>query len=69
METCTLKITGMTCMGCSASVKRLLSAVEGVSQAAVDLGAASAVVHYDAGKTTVDALKKAVIAGGFGAES
>lgn len=67
METCTLKISGMTCMGCSSSVKRLLSTVDGVSRAEVDLGAATAVVEFDPAKTNLDALKKAVAAGGFGA--
>ncbi|WP_186424321.1 heavy-metal-associated domain-containing protein [Pannonibacter sp. I15F10I1] len=39
-----LDVSGMTCGGCAASVQRLLTGVDGVSAASVDLAAKSAAV-------------------------
>ncbi len=60
----TLTVTGMTCGGCVKSVTRVLSAVEGVTSADVDLAAGRAVIH---GKADVQALVKAVEGAGYGA--
>jgi len=67
MQTVTLKVDGMTCGGCVASVTRVLKAAPGVSDAVVQLAAGSATVTYDPARTTVPALKAAVEGAGFGA--
>ncbi len=66
METTTLKIDGMTCGGCVASVTRVLRAVPGVSDAAVTLTPGQATVTFDEAKTNVPALREAVEEAGYG---
>ena len=65
METATIKVKGMTCMGCVASVKRVLSGVEGVAAVDVSLEKAEAVVQYDAARANRDQLKAVVDGAGF----
>ncbi len=65
MEKITLPVKGMTCMGCVASVKRVLGAVPGVGSAEVSLEKAQAAISYDPGKTGVDALKAAITDAGY----
>jgi copper chaperone len=69
METTTLKIGGMTCQGCVASVTRVLEAVNGVSDAQVSLEANEARVTYDAGKTSLAALSQAIEDAGYDVRS
>jgi copper chaperone len=59
-----LKIDGMTCGGCVASVKRVLEALPGVQAAEVSLASGTASVRHD---DTVDPerLKSAVEEAGF----
>lgn len=65
METSTVNIKGMTCMGCVSSVKRVLGNLPGVTQAEVSLEKAQATVTYDAGKTSLEALKSAITDAGY----
>lgn len=65
-ETITLKVTGMTCMGCAGSVERSLKAIPGVASARVDLGAAEAEVSFDPALTHADAIKQALKDAGWG---
>ena len=65
METTTLKISGMTCMGCVNSVTRVLKATPGVTDARVTLQPAQAVVQYDATQAQPAQLKQAVEDAGF----
>lgn len=65
METTTLKIDGMTCGGCVASVSRVLRAMPGVSDAAVSLEAGQATVTFDAAVTNVPAMREAVEDAGY----
>ncbi len=65
METTTLNIKGMTCMGCVASVKRVLSGINGVAGAEVSLEKAQATVTYDPGKASLEALKTAIEDAGY----
>ena len=65
METVTLKVEGMTCGGCVASVTRVLKATPGVADAVVKLDAKSATVTFDPARTSVSALKNAVEDAGF----
>ena len=65
MQTTTIKITGMTCMGCVNSVKTVLNNLTGVSQVEASLDPAQAIVQYDPAKTNVNLLKEAIIDAGF----
>jgi copper chaperone len=65
MESVTLKVEGMTCPGCVASVTRVLQSVEGVSAAQVTLQPGEANVSYDASKTSVAQLKAAIEEAGY----
>lgn len=67
METTTVSIKGMTCMGCVASVKRILSGINGVAGAEVSLEKAQATVTYDPGKASLEALKTAITDAGYDA--
>lgn len=65
METTTLNIKGMTCMGCVSSVTKVLKAAPGVSEAQVTLEPSQARVQYDATKTNPEQLKAAVEDAGY----
>lgn len=65
METTVLKIEGMTCGGCVASVTRVLQAVPGVGHADVSLEQKQATVEHDATLASVDQLRQAVEDAGF----
>jgi copper chaperone len=65
METTTLKIQGMTCGGCVASVSRVLKAVPGVTDVAVELQPGTARVTFDPARTALPALAAAVEEAGF----
>ena len=62
-----VRVEGMTCGGCVASVTRALRAVEGVEDVAVSLERAEAAVRFDPSKTTPAALRRAVEDAGFDA--
>ncbi len=65
METTTITVGGMTCMGCVASVKRVLGGLDGISSAEVTLDPAQATVTYDAGKLSLPAIKSAISDAGY----
>lgn len=65
METTTLKIGGMTCMGCVSSVTRVLKALPGVADATVTLDPPQARVQFDAAQTGAAQLKSAVEDAGY----
>lgn len=67
METTTIKIEGMTCGGCVASVERLLRAVAGVQNVEVSLTPGLAKIGYEPAVTSVEQLKQAVREAGFNA--
>ena len=67
MQTATLNIQGMTCMGCVNSVTRVLKAVPGVTDAHVTLAPAQATVQYDATRTDAAKLKVAIEDAGYDA--
>ena len=52
MSTVTLKVDGLTCAGCAVAVKMAAKKVEGVEAADVDIAKGTAVVTYDASKTS-----------------
>jgi copper chaperone len=66
MESTTrLKVKGMTCSGCVASVKRVLEGLPGVKAADVSLAEGSATVRYDAGTANAAQFKQAIEDAGY----
>ena len=60
-----IKIEGMMCGHCQASVSKAISSVVGVSAAKVNLANKEATVTYDPKKTNVDAIKAAIVDAGY----
>ena len=69
MQTEQLKVTGMTCGGCTSSVTRALQAIEGVDDVKVSLAGGEATVQYDERLTSPDQLKSAVKGAGYGVDA
>ena len=65
METLDLKVEGMTCNGCVASVSRVLKGVPGVTQADVTLAPGRAKVTYDPARTDRNAIRAAIEGAGY----
>jgi copper chaperone len=65
MQTATIKIKGMTCMGCVNSIKTVLKNLPGIAQLEVTLDPAQAVVQFDPASTNPDQFKAAIIDAGF----
>jgi len=59
-KTVKLKITGMTCAGCSNHVTKTLQGVKGVSKVALEYPGDVAIIEYDADKTDEKELIAAV---------
>jgi len=55
-----LPVEGMSCGACVASVKRTVSALEGVTGVEVSLETRQARVHYEDGKVTPDRIAAAI---------
>ena len=68
MQTELLKITGMTCGGCTSNVTQALKAITGVGDVKVSLSAGEATVQYDERLTSPDQLKSAVKDAGYGVD-
>jgi copper chaperone len=68
MDTLVVKVGGMTCGGCVASVRKVVTAVEGVASVDVSLTDARATVAYDAARTRPAAIKSAIRDAGFDAD-
>jgi len=64
-QTVTLAVPDMSCSTCPIQVKQALSKVRGVSRASASLEKKEAVVTFDEGKTSVEALMKATADIGF----
>ncbi|NBQ68764.1 MAG: copper chaperone [Nitrosomonadaceae bacterium] len=65
MQTATIKIKGMTCMGCVNSIKNVLKNVPGIAQLEVTLDPAQAIVQFDPENTSLKHLKETIIDAGF----
>ena len=65
MQTATIKIKGMTCMGCVNSIKNVLRNVPGIAQLEVTLDPAQAIIQFDPENTSLNQLKEAIIDAGF----
>lgn len=64
-KTVTLAVPGMTCAACPITVKKALTRVNGVHEAAVSYERREAVVTFDDDATSVDALLKATADAGY----
>ena len=65
METVTLKVNGMTCGGCVASVTRVLRVLPGVGEVTVALETATARVAYDPQRAGLPDIKRAIEDAGY----
>lgn len=65
METTTIKIEGMSCGGCTASVTKVLTELPGVAQAEVQLTPGQATVKFDPAQVSRAALCAAIDDAGF----
>ncbi len=65
METTTIRVGGMTCGGCTASVTKVLSETVGVVKAEVQLTPGQATVEFDPAQVTREALCAAIDDAGF----
>ena len=64
-KTVTIKVEGMKCAKCSASVSKALKATEGVESADVSSEKGEAVIKYDDQKLTEAKLREVINATGF----
>jgi len=65
IRTVTLRVKGMTCNGCAASVEKALKSTEGVASVRVSFERGRAVIKYDDQKVPVDKLREVVQSTGF----
>ncbi|SHJ42810.1 heavy metal translocating P-type ATPase [Parasporobacterium paucivorans] len=63
-----IRITGMHCASCSASVEKTVSRLEGVSQVSVNLATETMSVEYDENVIPMEAIKESITKIGFGTE-
>jgi copper chaperone CopZ len=64
-KTVTIKVDGMKCAKCSASVAKALKATEGVEDAQVSSEKGEAVIKYDDQKLTETKLREVINSTGF----
>jgi len=61
-----VKVTGMTCSGCVASVRNALMALPGVADVAVSLSDEQVKVSFDENRLGLDAVRAALQEAGYG---
>lgn len=66
MQTEIIKVTGMTCSGCSSVVITTLKTLNGVLDVNVTLSKSKVVIQYDESLTSPDQLKFVVKEAGYG---
>lgn len=66
MNTLTLTVTGMSCMGCVNSVKQLLTGLPGIANVQVDLASGRVEVIHDPAQSDRQAISQAIMDGGYG---
>lgn len=65
MEKKTIAVIGMACAGCAANVERRLNELNGISSAAVNFAARTALVEYDPKMITPQMMKEEIIKAGY----
>lgn len=68
MQETTLRVTGVTCMGCVNSVKRVLTALEGVARVDVQLDPGRVTVAFDPGRVSLQSVRQAIMDAGYQVE-
>ena len=68
MQTEQIKVTGMTCGGCTSNVTKALQTVKGVNNVNVSLADNIATVQYDEQSTSVEHLKSVIKQAGYGVD-
>ena len=66
MQTEIIKVTGMTCGGCTNTITRALVAIDGVHNVNVSLAGGEAKVDFDENMTSPEKLIAAVQEAGYG---
>jgi len=66
MAEASIRVTGMTCAMCVATIEKALKKLPGVEGASVNLGTETATVKYDPEKVSMDDLIKAIEETGYG---
>ena len=69
MQTLSFDVTGMTCGGCTGSVQRTLSKIDGVSQAEVTLRPGVATVVADPDRVSSAQIEAAITGLGYPAKA
>lgn len=68
IKTVKLKITGMTCAGCSDHISKALKGVNGIKDYKVEYPGDKATISYDANLTSIDDIIKVIEQTGYKAE-
>lgn len=68
-KTAVLDVENMTCPACSITIEKALKKVPGVSKTHVDTKAATVTVSFDAERTSVPVVTRAVSEAGFPAKA
>ena len=53
-------VEGMTCSGCERAIQRVVSSLQGVSEAKADANSSTVSVEYDPQQVNIDQIKSAV---------
>lgn len=69
MQTELIKVTGMTCGGCTSNVTRALTAHSGVNDVNVSLATGKVTVQYDEKLTSPEQLKSVIKLAGYGVDA
>ncbi|MGL5765838.1 MAG: heavy metal translocating P-type ATPase [Sarcina sp.] len=69
MEDKVLKVTGMTCAACAASIERVVNKMDGVNSGTVNLVAEELKLNYDPNVADLDKIKQKIEKIGFGVAS
>ncbi len=68
MENIELRIEGMHCTGCSARLQKVLSNLDGISNAEVSFEKGMANIEFNKEIITLDEIKNAIVDSGFEVE-
>ena len=68
MENIELRIEGMRCTGCSARLQKVLSNLDGISNAEVSFEKGMANIEFNKEIITLDEIKNAIVDSGFEVE-
>jgi copper chaperone len=66
MNTLTLNVTGMSCMGCVNSVRNLVGALPGIAGIEIDLASGKVEIQHDPALSDAAAIRAAIEDGGYG---